>query len=175
MRTFFFPIDEYRPEHLDALTTRVREGLFDVEVHLHHEDDTADNLRRTLTDFARTLHEGHGFLAIARVQTERLRPTGWPAFLGRDFFLSGYRGQSVVTALDAAADLFTVELGRPVAWVFGSFSVRMPRSSSGMIASVMTSEWMPRSLRSARYFNASLVTRPRPICSVEPSSMMLEM
>jgi hypothetical protein len=32
-----------------------------------------------------------GFLAIALVQTEKLRPRGLPAFLGRDFFLSGYR------------------------------------------------------------------------------------
>jgi len=32
-----------------------------------------------------------GFLAIALVQTERLRPKGVPALLGRSFFLSGYR------------------------------------------------------------------------------------
>jgi hypothetical protein len=32
-----------------------------------------------------------GFLAIALVQTDRLRPKGFPAALGRRFFLSGYR------------------------------------------------------------------------------------
>ena len=32
-----------------------------------------------------------GFLAIALVQTEALRPRGFPKWLGRDFFLSGYR------------------------------------------------------------------------------------
>jgi hypothetical protein len=36
-------------------------------------------------------YEGMGFLAIAMVQTEGLRPAGWPAWTGRDFFLSGYR------------------------------------------------------------------------------------
>ncbi len=36
-------------------------------------------------------YEGSGFLAIALVQTEGLRPAGWPSFFGRDFFLSGYR------------------------------------------------------------------------------------
>ena len=36
-------------------------------------------------------YEGCGFLAIALVQTERLRPVGAPRVLGRDFFLSGYR------------------------------------------------------------------------------------
>jgi hypothetical protein len=34
---------------------------------------------------------GHAFLAIAMVQTERLRPAVLPAVLGRDFFLAGYR------------------------------------------------------------------------------------
>lgn len=37
------------------------------------------------------LFRGHAFLAIALVQTERLRPSFLPAAIGRDFFLSGYR------------------------------------------------------------------------------------
>jgi len=36
-------------------------------------------------------YQGHGFVAIALVQTENLRPVGLPAFLGRSFFLAGYR------------------------------------------------------------------------------------
>jgi hypothetical protein len=36
-------------------------------------------------------YEGRAFLAIALVQTRALRPVGAPRFLGRDFFLSGYR------------------------------------------------------------------------------------
>jgi hypothetical protein len=36
-------------------------------------------------------YDGHGFLAIALVQTEGLRPAGWPVWTGRNFFLSGYR------------------------------------------------------------------------------------
>ncbi len=35
--------------------------------------------------------EGLGFLAVALVQAERLRPKGLPAFMGQDFFLAGYR------------------------------------------------------------------------------------
>jgi hypothetical protein len=34
---------------------------------------------------------GHGFLAIALVDTAGLRPVGAPRFLGQDFFLVGYR------------------------------------------------------------------------------------
>lgn len=37
------------------------------------------------------LFRGHAFLAVALVQTERLRPSLLPAAMGRDFFLSGYR------------------------------------------------------------------------------------
>lgn len=36
-------------------------------------------------------YKGLGFLAIAMVQTEKLRPVGVPAALGQDFFLTGYR------------------------------------------------------------------------------------
>lgn len=36
-------------------------------------------------------YEGWGFLAIALVETEALRPAGLPRWMGRDFFLSGYR------------------------------------------------------------------------------------
>src|SRR5688572_15112881 len=36
-------------------------------------------------------YDDWGFLAIAMVQTEGLRPRGFPRWLGRDFFLSGYR------------------------------------------------------------------------------------
>ena len=34
---------------------------------------------------------GYGFVAVALVQTEALRPAGMPAALGQDFFLAGYR------------------------------------------------------------------------------------
>lgn len=36
-------------------------------------------------------HEGFGFVTAAMVWTRNLRPAGFPAFLGQDFFLAGYR------------------------------------------------------------------------------------
>ncbi|UCF67342.1 MAG: hypothetical protein JSV80_16465 [Acidobacteriota bacterium] len=60
--TFFYPIEEYRPQHLHKLAALCRDGLGDVEVHLHHDGDTADELREQLLSFARTLHERHGLL-----------------------------------------------------------------------------------------------------------------
>ncbi len=38
-----------------------------------------------------TLHDQWGFVAVAMVQTKGLRPKGFPAFMGNDFFLTGYR------------------------------------------------------------------------------------
>lgn len=38
-----------------------------------------------------TYDDQWGFIAIATVQTKALRPKGFPAFLGSDFFLIGYR------------------------------------------------------------------------------------
>jgi hypothetical protein len=36
-------------------------------------------------------YEGLGFVTVALVWTSRLRPAGFPKFLGQDFFLAGYR------------------------------------------------------------------------------------
>ncbi len=36
-------------------------------------------------------YEGLGFVTVAMVWTKHLRPAGFPAFLGHDFFLAGYR------------------------------------------------------------------------------------
>ena len=38
-----------------------------------------------------TFQDRYAFLAVALVQTRRLRPKGFPEFLGNDFFLAGYR------------------------------------------------------------------------------------
>jgi hypothetical protein len=62
--SFFYPAEEYDAELLDRLASLCREGFGDVEVHLHHDDDTADNLRRTLREFVDTLHGRHGLLRL---------------------------------------------------------------------------------------------------------------
>lgn len=38
-----------------------------------------------------TLNDKWGFVAVAMVQTKNLRPKGFPKFMGKDFFLVGYR------------------------------------------------------------------------------------
>ncbi len=60
--TFFFPQDEYAPEYLDRLADVCAAGFGDVDVHLHHDADTADMLRDKLEAFKETLHDRHGLL-----------------------------------------------------------------------------------------------------------------
>jgi hypothetical protein len=58
--SFFYPEEEYRREHLDKITDICAQGLGEIEIHLHHNNDTSDNLRQTLEGFTELLHENHG-------------------------------------------------------------------------------------------------------------------
>jgi hypothetical protein len=60
--TFFFPEEEYLPEHLDSLAVLRGKGWGDVEVHLHHDRDTPESLRNKLLAFTETLYNRHGLL-----------------------------------------------------------------------------------------------------------------
>ena len=52
-----------------------------------------ENILRSLVPDALEIdtYEGLGFLTVAMVWTNKLRPAGFPVFLGQDFFLAGYR------------------------------------------------------------------------------------
>jgi hypothetical protein len=60
--SFFFPAEEYRHEHLEKLAGLCAQGYAEIEIHLHHDNDTSENLRQDLSDFANTLHTAHGAL-----------------------------------------------------------------------------------------------------------------
>jgi hypothetical protein len=60
--TFFYPEEEYHPEHLDALQALCADGYGEIEVHLHHDRDTEANFRATIARFCTLLHERHGSL-----------------------------------------------------------------------------------------------------------------
>ncbi len=64
--TFFFPVEEYEPEYLDGLAHLCRAGFGEVEIHLHHADDTAAGFRDKLVSFRDLLTERHGLLAHHR-------------------------------------------------------------------------------------------------------------
>ena len=62
VHSFFYPAEEYDPEVIGELKSICNSRLGDIEVHLHHDNDTAENLERTLNSFKTTLYERHGFL-----------------------------------------------------------------------------------------------------------------
>ena len=72
------PGRQYNPEHLDALAGLCRAGFGEVEVHLHHDGDTADGLRRaTLAEAKDAARRRHGLLPRHRGTGRtglRLRP-----------------------------------------------------------------------------------------------------
>lgn len=60
--TFFYPEEQYRKEHLDKLSKLCKDGFGDVEIHLHHHDDTESALRAKIELFKGRLRE-HGLLS----------------------------------------------------------------------------------------------------------------
>jgi hypothetical protein len=64
VHTFFYPEEEYRPEHLEPLVDLCRRGFGEIEVHLHHDDDTEAGLRSKLQAFTRILIDRHDALPV---------------------------------------------------------------------------------------------------------------
>ncbi len=60
--SFFFPAEEYVPQHLDALGDLARAQLGEVELHLHHDGDTAQSLQSKIADGLQ-LYAQHGHLS----------------------------------------------------------------------------------------------------------------
>jgi hypothetical protein len=64
--TYFYPIEQYHSELLEILSEMQADDLGEVEIHLHHgveKPDTAENLKRVLTDVRDTLAEKHKILS----------------------------------------------------------------------------------------------------------------
>ena len=59
---FFYPIEEYRYEHLRCLAEICKKDIADVEIHLHHDNDNSANLEKTLIDFKNKLYYEHRLL-----------------------------------------------------------------------------------------------------------------
>lgn len=57
--SFFFPGEQYTPGWLDALADLTRRGFGEVELHLHHHNDTAENLRADILRYLDVLSK-HG-------------------------------------------------------------------------------------------------------------------
>lgn len=68
--TFFFPIEQYDAVHVEGLASLCRDGFGEVEIHLHHDGDTSENLRQMLMHSKDLLASRHGLLARHRKSGE---------------------------------------------------------------------------------------------------------
>lgn len=62
LHTFFYPEEEYTERSLSMLSEFCVEGYGEVEVHIHHRDDTKEGLREKISGFCELLRSRHGFL-----------------------------------------------------------------------------------------------------------------
>jgi hypothetical protein len=60
--TFFFPEEEYDPQLMEPLAQMARQGIADVEIHLHHDGEGRENFIDRLTRFRDVLDREHGLL-----------------------------------------------------------------------------------------------------------------
>lgn len=68
--SFFFPGEEYQPSYLEQLAELSRNGFGEVELHLHHDGDTAEKLRADILRYL-DLFAGHGH--FSRTPEGRIR------------------------------------------------------------------------------------------------------
>ena len=60
--TFFYPIEQYDSDVIDALADICHVTGSETEIHLHHDGDTAENLRQTLVEGVERIAK-HGLLS----------------------------------------------------------------------------------------------------------------
>jgi len=61
--TAFYPEEEYKKELLDILAEMCDQGFIETEIHLHHDNDNAENLFALLTDYKKLLASEHRMLS----------------------------------------------------------------------------------------------------------------
>ncbi len=70
--TFFYPWDEYDAGCLDELSSFCRDGFGEVEIHLHHRNDSEEGVRQKLVACRDTFAGQHGLLGRSLVREKSL-------------------------------------------------------------------------------------------------------
>lgn len=64
--TFFFAAEEYRREHIEKIAQLCNQGYGEIEIHLHHDNDTPEGFRHKIEHFKNQLAE-HACLSVNKV------------------------------------------------------------------------------------------------------------
>jgi hypothetical protein len=92
--SFFFPGEQYTPAWMDALAGLTRAGLGEVELHLHHDNDTPDKLRADIAHYLDLIgRHGH----FTRGEDGRMRY----AFIHGNWCLANARRDGRMCGVDA--------------------------------------------------------------------------
>jgi hypothetical protein len=67
--TFYYPQEEYRPAILDALAEMTRQGIADVDVHIHHDGEGERKFLDRMSGFIEALVTRHGLLRTHQGRT----------------------------------------------------------------------------------------------------------
>lgn len=59
--SYFFASEQYQPQYLEPLAKLAKDGFGEVELHLHHDNDTAENLRADILQSLKNF-SNHGHL-----------------------------------------------------------------------------------------------------------------
>ena len=86
--TWFYPYDEYRSEEIKLLSQLCYDGFGEIEMHLHHKNDTSDSLRRKLNDCKAE------FAKFGVLITAEQNPRSVYGFIHGDWGLDNSRGVS---------------------------------------------------------------------------------
>ncbi len=70
--TFFYPLEEYCSQEMQLLAELCHQGYGEVEIHLHHDNDTAENLRNSLQKFKNLMFSQYGLLSKDK-KTDEIR------------------------------------------------------------------------------------------------------
>ena len=61
---FFYPEEEYVEAYLDDIAALCADGFGEIEIHLHHDNDTPEHFSSTMRGFRDLLHRRHGALPL---------------------------------------------------------------------------------------------------------------
>lgn len=117
IHSFFYPEEEYRPEHLDKLVELCRMGLGEIEIHLHHDKDTEAGLREKLRRFTQLLVDRHDALPVnpetgqpqwsfihGNWALDNCKPAGWGCGVNNELIVLREEGCYSDYTLPAAPD-----------------------------------------------------------------------
>lgn len=62
--TYFYPQDEYREGHVKGVEQLCRQGYGELEIHIHHRNDTDETFSKKMTDFIDVLVDKHDALSF---------------------------------------------------------------------------------------------------------------